>query len=233
MKILGRLLTAILVSHFALYPQHGIAQSAPVNKDSPRKVTFSLVKQIVVDMHENPETYFSKEELSLKAKLLDGAVTSEVIADIKKKLTDNSYSLAEVKQQILSQLHSEQQSKLIELKYALSKIDSKKLDMFFRTALRDGFYDSELQWTYDSAYGQREKLEVLMQMLQSDMGMILTQNAKQIGLMSREELLKQVETTGSFMTIKNSDVKTVLIIVLTIAAAGLLTWGIVSATKTR
>lgn len=234
MKIMGRLLTSVLVLHFAFYPQHGIA--APVTQvktEAPKKVTFSLVKQLVMDMKASPETYFSKEELSMKAKMIDKSVTNEVMANIKKKLLNNSYNLAAVKQEILSSLTTEQQNKLIELKYALSTLDGVKLDRFFRTAMRDGMYSKDLDFAYSSAYGTREKLEVLMQMLNSDMSMILSQNAKQIGMMDREALLKQLEVTGSFMSIKNDQTTTVLIIVLTIAAAGLLTWGIMSSTKTR
>lgn len=234
MKIMGRLITAVLVLHFTLYPQHGMAATTPVVKtEAPQKVTFSLVKQLVMDMKASPEAYFTKEELSMKAKLIDKAVTNEVMAGIKKKLTDSSYNLASVKQEILASLTTEQQNKLIELKYALSQVDSSKLDRFFRTAMRDGIYSKDLQYSYESAYGSREKLEVLMQMLNSDMSMILSQNAKQIGMMDRAALLKQLELTGSFMTIKSDQTTTVLIIVLTIAAAGLLTWGIMSSTKAR
>jgi hypothetical protein len=231
---MGRLITSVLVLHFALTPQYGIAAPAPqVKTEAPKKVTFSLVKQLVMDMKANPETYFSKEELSLKAKLVDKSVTNDVMANIKKKLSDSSYDLAATKQEILSQLTVEQQNKLIELKYALSHVDGVKLDRFFRTAMKDGLYSRELQYSYDSAYGSREKLEVLMQMLNSDMSMILSQNAKEIGKMDRAALLKQLETTGSFMTIKDDKTTTILIIVLTIAAAGLLTWGIMSSTKAR
>ncbi|MFL5783213.1 MAG: hypothetical protein ACJ76H_01305 [Bacteriovoracaceae bacterium] len=234
MKIMSRLLTAILVSHFALAPQH--VKAAPVPKittEAPKKVTFSLVKQLVMDMKESPETYFSKEELSMKAKLIDTSVTNEVLEGIKKKLQNPAIDLSATKQEILAQLTVEQQNKLIELKYALSKVDSGKLDRFFRTAMRDGLYSKDLQFMYDSAYGSREKLEVLMQMLNSDMSLILTQNAKEIGKLDRAALLKQLDDTGSFLSIKDSKTTTIIIIVLTVAAAGLLTWGIMSATKTR
>ena len=233
MKIMGRLLTSVLVLHFALTPQYVKAAPAPQVKAEQKKVTFSLVKQLVMDMKESPETYFSKEELSMKAKLIDGSVTNEVMASIKKKLKNDAYDLGAIKHDILAQLTLEQQNKLIELKYALSKVDSQKLDRFFRTAMRDGLYGKDLQFAYDSAYGSREKLEVLMQMLNSDMSMILSQNAKSIGKMDRAALLKQVEDTGSFLTIKSDKTTTVLIIVLTIAAAGFLTWGIMSSTKAR
>lgn len=235
MKIMGRILSAVLVLHFTLYPQQGYAAPirGAVKTEAPKKIAFSLVKQIVVDMKAKPETFFSKEELSLKAKMLDKAVTNEVIADIKKKLANESFSFAEVKQQILAQLAMEEQAKLIELKFALSKLDGEMLDRYFRTAMRDGLYDIDLKYSYESAYGQREKLEVLMQMLHSDMSLIRSQNAKQIGLMSRADLLKQIETSGSIMSIKNDKTTQILIIVLTIAAAGLITWGIMSSTKAR
>lgn len=234
MKIMGRLLTAVLVAHFALSPQHVVAAPVrDVKTNAPKKVAFSLVKQLVVDMKSRPEEYFSKEELSMKARMIDKSVTNESIADIKKRLADPSYDFAAVKQQILGQLSIEEQAKLIELKHALSKLDGEKIDRYFRTSMRDGMYSKDLQFAYDSAYGQREKLEVLMQMLHSDMSLIRSQNAKQIGLMSRAELLKQIETTGSIMTFKNDKTTQILIIVLTIAAAGLLTWGIVSSTKAR
>lgn len=234
MKIMSRLLTSVLVIHFAFSPQFVTAAPVPQAKtEAPAKVTFSLVKQLVMDMKTSPETYFSKEELSMKAKLIDSSVTNEVMAGIKKKLQNPAIDLAATKQEILAQLTVEQQNKMIELKYALSRLDSAKLDRFFRTAMRDGVYSRDLQFSYDSAYGSREKLEVLMQMLNSDMSMILTQNAKAIGKLDRAALLKQIDETGSFLTIKSDKTTTVLIIVLTIAAAGLLTWGIMSSTKAR
>lgn len=235
MKILSRVLSSVLVLHFALAPQFVSAAPvpAPQAKAVESKVTFSLVKQLVMDMKTSPETYFSKEELSMKAKLLDKSVTNDVMANIKKKLLNPAIDLSATKQEILGQLTTEQQNKMIELKFALSKLDGVKLDRFFRTAMRDGIYSPELQYSYDSAYGSREKLEVLMQMLNSDMSMILSQNAKAIGKLDRAALLKQLEDTGSFLTIKDDKTTTVLIIVLTIAAAGLLTWGIMSSTKAR
>jgi hypothetical protein len=72
-----------------------------------------------------------------------------------------------------------------------------------------------------------------MQMLAGDLSLIRSQNAKQLGLMSRADILKQIETTGTLMNYKGSKVVMIVIIVLAVAAAGFITWGVVSATKAR
>lgn len=232
MKIMGKLLTYILVLNFVLYPQYGQAQSTQVEA-LPTKMAFSLVKLLAYEMKQNPEDYFTKEELTLRSSVLDKSVTNTAIADIKKKLLDESYSFSEIKNQIHSQLIQEEQNKLIELKNILARASSEKLDEFFKTAMKDGMYSPENEMMYAAAYNQIEKIEVLMQMVHSDMGLIRSQNAKQMGLMSRADIIKQIDATGSLMSVKNDKVVTILIIVLTVAAAGLLTWGIVSATKAR
>lgn len=230
MKIMGQLITYILVLNFALYPQQGVAQ---VKADAPKKVTFSLVKLLAHELKSNPKDYFSDEELSQKEAIMEKAVTNSAVEDIKKKLKDESYNFGEIKQQIQAQLLLEEQNKLIELKNVLAHASPDKLDVFFKQAMKDGYYAEDFKMSYMSAYNQLEKIEVLMQMLSSDLSMIRSQNAKQIGLMTRADLLKQLESTGTLMTYKNDKVIMVLIIVLTVAVAGLATWGIISATKAR
>lgn len=105
--------------------------------------------------------------------------------------------------------------------------------MFFNQAMKDGTYSQDFKMSYFSAYNQREKIEILMQMLSSDVSLIRSQNAKQLGLMTRAEILKQLETTNTLMNYKNDKVVMILIIVLTVAAAGFITWGVISATKAR
>ena len=230
MKIMGRLISYILIMHFALYPQGGVAAPAP---KAAKKVTFSLVKLLAFELKNNSKDYFSAEELSRKEAIVDKSITNTALEEIKAKLKNESYSFEEIKQQIQAQLLLEEQNKLIELKVILSKASSEKLDLFFNQAMDDGSYDQDFRMSYTSAYNQLEKIEVLMQMLSSDISLIRSQNAKQLGLMSRADLLKQLETTGTLMSYKNDKVVMVLIIVLTVAAAGLITWGVVSATKAR
>lgn len=232
MKIMGRLISYILIMHFSLYPQAGVSATTQP-KQAEKKVTFSLVKILANEMKVNSKEYFSAEELSLKESIMDKSVTNSAMEDIKKKLKNESYSLAEIKQQLQVQLLLEEQNKMIELKYILSKVSQEKLDVFFKQAMKDGYYSPDFKMSYQSAYNQPEKIEILMQMLSSDVSMIRSQNAKQIGLMSRADILKQLEETGALMSYKNDKVVMVLIIVLSIAAAGLITWGVVSATKAR
>jgi len=230
MKTLSQFISFALIFNFILYPSHTSAQSTSL---PAKKVNFSIVKILADELKTNPKDYFSQEELSLKETVAEKGVTNLALEEIKKKLLDESYSFSEIKQQIHSQLIQEEQNRLIELKYILAKASTERLDQFFQMALDQGQYDPELRLVYDSAYNQHEKIEVIMQMVHSDLGMIRTLNAKQIGLMSRADLLKQLETSGTFATHKNDKVITVIIIVLAVAVAGLATWGIISATKAR
>lgn len=231
MKLISRLLTLSLIFHFVCHPQYGVAET--IKPQEKKKTTFALVKLLTKEMKEQPQKFFSPEELSYKASLMENATTNDAVKEIRKKLSDESFSIVAVKTEIQKQLILEEQSKLIELKYILSKISSEKLDQFFSESMKEGMYDSSYQFSYKSAYNQREKLEVLMQMLQGDLSLIRSQNAKQIGLMDRKALLEQLDATGTFFNYKNDKFLTVLIIVLTVAAAGLITWGVISATKAR
>ncbi len=230
MRLTARFLSFILVLNFIL-PQQGYASVSQRNTE--RKVTFSLVKLLAHELKSNPKDYFSAEELSLKEKLQEKNITNTAVEEIKKKLRNESFALSEIKQQIQGQLLLEEQNKLIELRVLLTKASSEKLDAFFKQAMKDGTYNRDFYLSYESAYNQLEKIEILMQMISSDVSLIRSQNAKQIGLMNRSDLLKQLESTGTLMNYKNNEVVTILIIVLTVAAAGLITWGIVSATKAR
>jgi type II secretory pathway pseudopilin PulG len=225
---MARFITYLLVFSFIFQPQY-VAAEGP----QKRKAHFALVKLLTNELTKNSGDYFDKEELSRKAGMIDRSITNEAINDTRKKLKDDSYSLTDIKQQIQSQLIQEEQNRLIELKYILSNAPSDKLDFLFKQALRDGLYSADFEMSYRSAYNHLEKAEVLMQMLQSDLSLIRTQNAKQMGLMTREDLLKQLEETGTFFNYKNDKVLAVVIIVLTVAAAGFITWGVVSATKNR
>lgn len=228
MKFLTNILTAILITQFIAQPGSAQAHTAP-----KKKVTFSLVKILAHEMKSRPADYFSAEELARKEMIQESALTQKAVEELKKKLKDQSYSFNAIKQEIQAQLIQEEQLKLLELKAILAKASGDKLDLFFKTAMKDGFYTADYLYSYQSAYNQREKLEVLMQMLSSDLSLIRSQNAKQIGLMSRADLLKQLEQTGTLFSYKNDKVIAVLIIVLTVAAAGFITWGIISATKAR
>lgn len=233
MKTMGRLISYILIMHFALYPQAGVSAVSAEPKAAEKKVTFSLVKILANELKVNSKEYFTPEELSMKEAIQDKSITNSAMEDIKKKLKDESYSFAEVKQQIQAQLLLEEQNKMIELKFILSKVSPEKLDAFFKQAMKDGYYSQDFKMSYYSAYNQHEKIEILMQMLSSDISLIRSQNAKQLGLMSRADILKQLESTGTLMSYKNDKVVMILIIVLSVAAAGLITWGIISATKAR
>jgi hypothetical protein len=227
MKYIANIITAILITQLIAYPSH-------VQAATPKKrVTFSLVKILAHELKTRPAEYFSAEDLARKEVIQENAITSKAIDDLKKKLKDESYSFQAIKQEIQVQLIQEEQMRLLELKSILSQASGDKLDLFFRTAMQDGYYSTEYQFSYQSAYNQREKLEILMQMLSSDLSLIRTQNAKQIGLMSRSDLLKQLEQSGNLFSYKNDKVLTVIIIVLTVAAAGFITWGIISATSAR
>lgn len=228
MKFFAHLLTAVLITQFVTQPV-----AAQTSSTQPKKVTFSLVKILAHELKTRPSEYFSAEELARKEIIQESAITNKAVEDLKKKLKDQSYSFSAIKQEIQAQLIQEEQLKLLELKGILAKASPDKLDVFFKSALKDGYYSGDYQYSYQSAYDKREKLEVLMQMLSSDLTLIRSQNAKQIGLMSRADLLKQLEQSGTLFNYKNDKVITILIIVLTVAAAGFITWGIISATKAR
>lgn len=233
MKTMGKLISYILVMHFALYPQSGVSAATSQPKAAEKKVTFSLVKILANELKMNSKDYFTAEELSKKESIMEKSVTNSALEEIKKKLRNESYSFSQIKQELQAQLLLEEQNKMVELKFILSKVSPEKLDAFFSQAMKDGYYSPDFKMSYFSAYNQREKIEVLMQMLSSDVSLIRSQNAKQLGLMTRADILKQLEATGTLMNYKNDKVIMILIIVLSVAAAGFITWGIISATKAR
>lgn len=228
MKYLSFSLTHILI--LSLFLESTFVR---VQAQTPtRKSSFVLMKVLEKELKENPDFYFSKEEMSSRNQLIDNEVTDESIDNIKKQLADQTIPLSDIKQTIHAGLIQEEQLRLIELKYLLSKSGPDKLDHFFSESFKKGMYPSDFNLAYQSAYNQNEKLEVIMQMLASDVSSIRSQNAKQIGLMSREQLMTHLEATGRLTQNKNKTLK-IVIIVLTIAAAGFITWGVVSAVKTR
>lgn len=227
-----RTTSILLILQFLLYAPLSFAKTE--NTIQTKKIVpFALVKMLRHELDTNQEVYFNQDDITRKADRIDEQVTDEIVADILDQLKDSSYSFKEIKAKINQSLIREEQERLIELKYLLSKAPTGKLDQFFKQAMQDGMYQGDYQFYYDSAYNKLEKIEVLMQMLNSDFSLIRSQNAKHLGMMNRDQLIKHVEKTGRLSLHKNNRALKAVIIVLTIAAAGLITWGVVSAVKKR
>jgi hypothetical protein len=225
-----KIISYLLILQFLFYTPYGTSQ---VETQKVKQIPFALVKMLKHELTVNSDHYFTDDELSFKAAQIDKKVTNEVVSEIVKQLKDSSFSFESIKANINQGLIQEEQNKLIEIKYLLSLAPSQKLDDFFHEALKYGMYSNEYKFLYQSAYNQLEKIEVLMQMINQDFSLIRSQNAKQLGMMNREQLIKHFESTDELMHYKNNKVLTAVIIVLTVAAAGFITWGVISATKAR
>src|SRR5690606_23701802 len=70
--------------------------------------------------------------------------------------------------------------------------------------------------------------------LASEIAQIRTVTLKRIGKMDRDQLLQELKSTRTLLGTKGKDKwKTVLVIALSVAAAGLVTWAVVSATQRK
>ncbi len=153
--------------------------------------------------------------------------------EVLKKLKDSSVGLDGIRRDIVKRIQEEERIQLIELKYVLSKITPDKIDAMFETAMERGNYPETLRLEYELAYGSVEKKSVLYKLMASDLSRVKSQVLKKLGMMTRTELIKEIEFSDQLLSAKGANWRVILVVVLSVAAAGLVSWALVSASKKR
>ncbi|OFZ54715.1 MAG: hypothetical protein A2428_15990 [Bdellovibrionales bacterium RIFOXYC1_FULL_54_43] len=213
---------------FAPIPKEArAADRAPQVAESA--AVFRLIRQEVL---KNPAFYYGEADLTADQATENKAIALEGIQEILTKLEDSSYSLDSIREQIARQTVLEEQAQLIELRYIIASMPSETLDQLFHQAMSKGLYGQELRQEYESAYTADEKRNIVFGMAQGDLYETKSLTLKRLGLLDRDALIKELRMSRSLLNTKGRDTwKIVLVVVLAVAAAGFVSWAVVSATQ--
>ncbi len=232
MKNLTRLIVTALSLQIALgsYSQAIASEKTPTRPDIAYRVALLSLRDLVA---KNPTAYIDPSDTEPSAALADKVTMLEANQDLITKLKDNSYTLEEIRGDLIERLNAEEAAQRLEMRIILQKTDDADIEKLAETAFLKGHYSSELKTKYETSYLMNEKKEVLFDLLVADLSNAKSDALKRLGLMDRTLLEKELMGTTALLNTKGDGWKIALIVVLSVAAAGLISFGVVSATKVR
>jgi hypothetical protein len=227
----------LLVVQLAFLPRQSFARQQQKD-DAPaeRIVKHSnlVVKLLRKEVEHNSAFYYPDTELGIKSEIINKEVARTELDSVIERLEDDSYSLEEIKSNIIQRIHEEEQAQFVEMRYIVKVAPVETLNQIFEESLKNGFYPETLRDEYEMAYGAKEKRAIVLAMIKTDFSRIKSNTVKRLGFLDREALLKEMQQHKAFFEVKGRDTwKMVLVVILTAAVAGYLGWAIMSSTKKR
>ncbi len=193
----------------------------------------SLLNTLRKEMMMNQDSFLPKEETDQRLFLQDKEEMLKAKNEILEKLQDDSINILSIKKDLNKQLQENMKSQIIEFKYVLKSLPETRIQEIISALTNHRFYSADMQLELMLAYTVKEKEKILLKYLTQDLQNLTSQSSKKIGYLTRSDLIKEIKSSESFLNSKNEKLKTALIIVASVAVAGLATWGILSATKKR
>lgn len=227
MKLISKILYCAIIAQLSLGTSY-----ARVNNEQPQ-VTKPLITLLRAEAQAHPEDYFKNYELEEGSRILDKVEMLKANKALEEQLKDDSFNLEEIKRDIYQRLQEEEMAQLIEFKHILKNLPEHKIETYFDRSKDLGVYDDSLKVEFAVAYTLKEKKAVLIKMLHKDLTHLKSRSLKKLGKMDRNQLLKEVGQTEYFLNKKGDGWKVAALIALSVAVAGLATWGIIAATKKR
>lgn len=232
MKNLTRLIVAIL----SLQVAFGSVSSARATEKTITRpeIAYRVALLSLRDMiAKNPDAYLDPSDTQSDAALADKVTMLEANQALIKKLKDNSYTMENIRGDLIERLNTEEAAQRLEIRNILQKMDDKDVETLAKTSFDKGHYSPTLKVQYETSYLMNEKKEVLFDLLVADLANAKSDALKRLGLMNREILEKELSGTKTLLNMKGDGWKIALIVILSVAAAGLISFGVVSATKAR
>ena len=200
--------------------------------ESRRIVTNAIVKEITKEVEVNGHFYYPDKYSSS----VDQSVPFETQKrhdELIKRFSDSNNKLEDLKDELISQINTEIEVQIGELRYVLNRMDSSTLDRLFTKSFERGSYSPELEYSYNLAFTSTEKKIVLLSMISGDLEQIKSSQIKRVSLSTRQQLIKELSLSKSFFIQENKKIKRTTAIILTVIAAGLATWAMTSMIKSH
>ncbi|MBS1961763.1 MAG: sulfur globule family protein [Bdellovibrionales bacterium] len=181
----------------------------------------------------SPADYVDPSEMPADAVVADKVNMMEANQDLLKQVQDNSYTMEMIRGALIRRLGQEESTQILEIRNLLQKMGDRDLEKLASESFSKGRYSADLKMKYETAYLVNEKKEILFDLLRSDLADAKSDAVKRLGAMDRATLAKEISGTTTLLNVKGDGWKHALIIVLSVVAAGLISYGIVSAVKAR
>lgn len=229
-------MTRLIVAALSLQIAFGTLGSAKAMADEPKVTPPPMAYRVALftlrDMvKNNPETYVDPSESAPDQALADKVSMMAANQELLTKVNDTSYTLEAIRGELVKRLNAEEAAQVIEIRNLLLKMNDQDVDHLASDAFSKGRYDPALKTQYDTSYLLNEKKEVVYELLRADLSDAKSDALKRLGLMNRDLLAKEIAGTTNLLNTKGDGWKIALIIVLSVVAAGLISYGIVSAVK--
>jgi hypothetical protein len=230
-------MTRLIVAALSMQIAFGSFAQATTNAPKPETKPAIAYRAALLNLRDmvakNPEAYLDPTETRSDLALVDKVTMMEANQKLLSVVKDDSYTLTEIRKELMRRLNEEETAQRLEVRQLLLRMSDAEVEALAEKAFSQGRYSASLKTEYDSAYLQNEKREVLFSLLSADLASAKSDALKRLGLMDRKSLEKELTGTKALMNTKGDGWKVALIIVLSVAAAGLVSFGVISATKKR
>jgi hypothetical protein len=235
MKNLTRLIVSTLslqLAFGALTPIMAKAETplVPTKPAMAYRVSLLTLRDLV---NAHPADYIDASEMPEDTAVADKVGMLEANQDLLSKVNDTSYTIADIRGALIKRLSDEEASQSMEVRNLLQKMPDSDLEKLAHDSFAKGRYSPEMKAEYDTAYLVNEKKEILYTILKADLADAKSDATKRLGVMDRKTLAKEVAGTTNLLNVKGDGWKKTLVIVLSVIAAGLISYGVVSAVKSR
>ena len=233
MKSLTRLLVAVIsfqmaFGTFTSSPNAVAADSPPAKTLMDYRVALLTVRDMV---KANPESYLDPSEIQPDDALVDKVSIMQSNQALLDKVNDTSYSIADIRGELIQRLNQEEATQVIYLRNLLTKMGDDDVQKIVTASFAAGRYSPDLKAEYDTAYTSNDKKEVVFELLRTDLSDAKSDALKRLGLMDRKTLALEISGTNSLLNMKGDGWKAAVIIVISVIAAGLISYGAVSLAK--
>lgn len=231
MRTICKLLVMVM---FLEAPMVGAARAGDISTAADNREPNVVIRAIRDTIASRPADFVDADELDQTTGMMNKAQALEGVEALIKRLKDPDESFDAIKQDFVKQALEEEETQVLELNRLLLRMDTKDLDRIFEATQKTGAYSSDKFLEYISAYKADEKRAVLFKLAKSDISQIRSTTLKRLGLMEREMLIEELQTTKSVLNVKDADTWLIVAaVVLTVAAAGFVGYAIVKGVKNR
>lgn len=195
-------------------------------------VVSAMVKEVAKEIEVNghfyyPDKYNSRLDSEIPVETQKGH--DELIA----KFSDLRNNIDELKDELISELNKQSHVQLNEMNYVLSLMDSSTLDRLFDRSFDRGYYSDDLEYRYNLAFTSLEKRRIISSMISMDINQLKSSQIKRVSLSTRDQLIQELSLSKTFLLTENKKIKRTTAIILTVIAAGIVTWAMTSMIKSH
>ena len=206
-----KLICAVLMFQMVSVPR-GVWADAPATQ-APVSVSAKaaspiesnpMIRLIRKAVSDQPAFYYSDADLEGESASLNQQFALDGVNEIRKQIADPSVSLDSIRQLLVHQTVAEEEAQQVELKFVIARMAPETLDQLFETSMLSGNYSQDLRQDYFAAYRADEKRQIVYSMALNDLENVKSLSLKKLGLLSREQLDKELSSLQSLLSVKLS-----------------------------